>query len=416
MSPEQARGNAGDFRTDQFSFGALLYEMATGSFAFRRDSVADTLSAVLHEEPRPIADLNPRIPAPFRWTIERCLSKDPNERYAATDDLARELRWVRDRLSEALAEPKPIDEQRHVAGAGWKTWLGVGAAAIAGGVAVLALLAGTPDAPRLTFSPFATASAYEGEPAWSPDGQTIAYTADVDGVLQVFVKRIGDALSRQVTQGSYDSSHPFWAPNGQRLYFIALAGEQEALWSVGVAGGRPEVLIENVTRAAIDPEGKRLALLRNEPSAILRQGLWWSSPPGTEPQRETRPPFDVLRTGGNGLVRFSRDGQLLVWIYAVDEVNPNNPHQSSLFYVIPNGPGAPAQGAEPGGERGQPHAVRLVAGQSPRDRFTARGPRRQPALVGRRYGFREHDADHRGAYERDDAGGVRDWSGRVCVR
>ncbi|MGH9202963.1 MAG: serine/threonine-protein kinase, partial [Vicinamibacterales bacterium] len=65
MSPEQARGTAGDFRTDQFSFGALVYEMATGTFAFRRDTVADTLSAVLHEEPRPIADLNPRLPAPF---------------------------------------------------------------------------------------------------------------------------------------------------------------------------------------------------------------------------------------------------------------------------------------------------------------------------------------------------------------
>ena len=181
----------------------------------------------------------------------------------------------------------------------------------------------------------------EGEPAWSPDGQTIAYTADVDGVLQVFVKRIGDALSRQVTQGTYDSNRPFWAPNGQRLYFISLAGEDDALWSVGVAGGRPEVLIENVAHAAIDHDGRRLALLRDEPAAILRQGLWWSSPPGAEPQREARPPFDVLRTGGRGQVRFSRDGQLLVWMYAVDEVNPNNPLQSSDFYVIPSGPGAP---------------------------------------------------------------------------
>ncbi len=63
MSPEQARGTLGDFRTDQFSFGAMLYEIATGRQAFRRDSVADTLAAVLHEEPRPITELNPRIPA-----------------------------------------------------------------------------------------------------------------------------------------------------------------------------------------------------------------------------------------------------------------------------------------------------------------------------------------------------------------
>ena len=66
MSPEQARGTAGDFRTDQFSFGVLLYELATVKHAFRRESVAETLSAGLHEEPHPIADLNPRIPAPVR--------------------------------------------------------------------------------------------------------------------------------------------------------------------------------------------------------------------------------------------------------------------------------------------------------------------------------------------------------------
>jgi Tol biopolymer transport system component len=340
MSPEQARGSAGDFRTDQFSFGALVYELATGKFAFRRDTVADTLSAVLHEEPRPLSDLNPRIPAPFRWAIERCLAKDPSERYSATDDLAREVRWIRDHLSEALAEPKPLEGTR--AGVpGWQLLTGLALAAVVGAAATLGLGALTPANPPLNFSPFASASAYEGEPAWSPDGQTIAYTADVDGVLQVFVKRVGDALSRQVTQGNFDSSHPFWAPNGQRLYFVSPAGEHDGLWSVGVAGGRPELLLENVARAAIDPEGKRMALLRDEPEAILRLGLWWSSPPGAEPTRETRPPFDQLRTGGNGQMRFSRDGRLLFWVYAVDAINPNNPQQSSDFYIIPNGPGAP---------------------------------------------------------------------------
>ena len=112
MSPEQARGTAGDFRTDQFSFGALLYEMATGKYAFRRDTMADTLAAVLHDEPRPIAEQNPRIPASVRWIIERCLAKDVGDRYSATDDLARELRWVRDHLSEALTEPKPAPASR----------------------------------------------------------------------------------------------------------------------------------------------------------------------------------------------------------------------------------------------------------------------------------------------------------------
>jgi hypothetical protein len=254
MSPEQARGTPGDFRTDQFSFGALLYEMATGRHAFRRDTIADTLSAVLHEEPRPIADLNPRIPAPVRWTIERCLAKDANERYSATDDLARELRLTRDRLAEALAEPKPDAAPR--AAAPWKLPAAIAAAASIGAFGMLFLRVGPSGAPALRFTPFATASAYEGEPAWSPDGQSIAYTADVDGVLQVFVKRASDAVSRPLTQGQFDASHPFWSTNGERVYYVSQAGEWEALWSVGVAGGRPEIAIEDRSRrlAARAPE------------------------------------------------------------------------------------------------------------------------------------------------------------------
>jgi Tol biopolymer transport system component len=338
MSPEQARGTPGDYRTDQFSFGVLLYEMATGKFAFRRDTMADTLAAVLHDEPRPIAELNPRIPAPVRWTIERCLAKDPADRYSATDDLARELRFTRDRLAEALAEPKPGE-----AAPAKRTWTlpaVLSAAALAGALIALLFTGAPQDTPSPRFTPLATASAYEAEPAWSPDGQSIAYTADVNGILQIFVKRAGDAVSRPLTQGNFDASHPFWSINGDRVYYVSLAGEFDALWSVGVAGGRPEMVLENVARAAIDPDGSRMALLRLEPDADMRQTLWWSTPPGAPPTRETRAPFDRLRTGGDGLVRFSGDGQLLVWMYDVDTVNLADPAQSVGFYLVPRGDGA----------------------------------------------------------------------------
>src|SRR5688572_808317 len=338
MSPEQARGTPGDFRTDQYSFGALVYEMATGTHAFRRDTMADTLAAVLHDEPRPIAEQNPRIPAPVRWTIERCLAKDPADRYSATDDLARELRFTRDRLAEALAEPRLTQEPAPGVG---RSRLVVAAtiAAVVGAVAALVWSNQQADAPAAQFVPLASASSYEGEPAWSPDSQSIAYTADVDGVLQIFVKRVGDALSRQLTQGQFDASHPFWARNGERLYYISQAGAYEALWSVGVAGGRPELELENVVRAAIDAAGARLALLRVDPDADLRQTLWWSSPPGAEPTREQRAPFDRLRTGGDGLVRFSADGQLLVWMYEVDTINSVDPERQSGFYLVPSDSG-----------------------------------------------------------------------------
>src|SRR5262249_2509488 len=87
MSPEQATGEAVDFRSDQFSFGSILYEMATGNRAFLRKTAIDTLGAILNDDPEPIASLNPLTPAPVRWIVERCLSKEPGKRYAATADL-----------------------------------------------------------------------------------------------------------------------------------------------------------------------------------------------------------------------------------------------------------------------------------------------------------------------------------------
>ena len=110
MSPEQARGEKVDFRSDQFSFGSVLYEMATGRRAFKENTRIDTLAAVLNEEPEPIAKLRPGLPPPLRWVIERCHAKAAGDRYESTGDLAREIRGIREHLSEvsgsaAVEEP-----------------------------------------------------------------------------------------------------------------------------------------------------------------------------------------------------------------------------------------------------------------------------------------------------------------------
>jgi predicted ATPase len=112
MSPEQASGAPFDFRSDQFSFGLVLYEMVTGKRAFPRGTAAETLVAIMREQAEPIAVQNPDAPAPLCWAIERCLAKDPDKRYFSTRDLARELAAIRDRFSERpgrQAEPRPAN-------------------------------------------------------------------------------------------------------------------------------------------------------------------------------------------------------------------------------------------------------------------------------------------------------------------
>src|SRR5207249_1887288 len=112
MSPEQASGDRLDFRSDQFSFGLVLYEMVTGKRAFQRSTAAETLVAILREQAEPIGVQNPDAPAPLCWAIERCLAKEPDKRYVSTRDLARELAAIRDRFSEKpvmQVEPRPTN-------------------------------------------------------------------------------------------------------------------------------------------------------------------------------------------------------------------------------------------------------------------------------------------------------------------
>src|SRR5579864_5492919 len=105
MSPEQARGESSDFRSDQFSFGAVVYEMATGRRAFAGSTEVDALAAVIRDQPEPIGRINPQTPAPLQWAVERCLAKNARERYGSTRDLLNELSAILGSISQPQAAP-----------------------------------------------------------------------------------------------------------------------------------------------------------------------------------------------------------------------------------------------------------------------------------------------------------------------
>lgn len=109
MSPQQAAGLPVDFHSDQFSFGSLLYEMVTGKRPFERRTAAQTLAAIIEDEPEPATNLNPRAPPALDAIIRRCMKKDPEQRYTSTDELARELKRQREQFSAKLKFFHAID-------------------------------------------------------------------------------------------------------------------------------------------------------------------------------------------------------------------------------------------------------------------------------------------------------------------
>jgi serine/threonine protein kinase len=107
MSPEQARGEPATPASDQFSVGCIFYEMLTARPAFAHGSAAETLSSILRDEPPPIEQINPAVPVPLRWIVGRCLAKSPRDRYVSTRDLARDIRFLGQHLTESDARALP---------------------------------------------------------------------------------------------------------------------------------------------------------------------------------------------------------------------------------------------------------------------------------------------------------------------
>jgi len=258
MSPEQARGQELDARSDQFSLGLLLYELASGKRAFERPSAAETMAAIIREEAEP---LPATVPAPLRWTIERCLAKDANSRYESTRDLYHELRTLCDHLSQAVQSPyagAPPKSRSH-----WLLAAAVGAIVLAAGIFAGALwqrsrvpaerawTGSRLGGPRVSFSP-----------RISPDGQLLAFIALVDSVTQLGVMKTGADSWTLLTHGTGVGyvQNVCWSHDGSKLYFDRYWGKPAGVYTIPPLGGEPVLLLENAFQPQALPDGSLVVL------------------------------------------------------------------------------------------------------------------------------------------------------------
>lgn len=260
MSPEQAGAQPIDFRSDQFALGSILYEMCTGKRAFQKKTSVDTLAAILHEEPEPIGTVNPGVPPPLRWLIERCLAKDANDRYTSTTDLAKDVATLRNHLTDSLLSEGQSTGPRP----GLRRAIGTVAVAL-----LVALLAGgfiasslqhissssTLRFKRISFGNFTITSA-----RFAPDSQTIVYSTR------------GESELRTVSTGSPESRS--LGIKHAEVGSISVRGDMAVLLDSEVrennyptlaraplGGGTPREILENTLAVCWAPDGDSIAVV-----------------------------------------------------------------------------------------------------------------------------------------------------------
>jgi serine/threonine protein kinase len=217
MSPEQVEGKEVDGRSDIFSLGAVLYEMLTGKRAFEGKSQLSVASAILEREPAPIHGLKPLTPASFAHVVERCLAKNPDDRWQAARDVASELTWVAQGAGTSQATAvTPRSQKKIVWGLTvtcfsllfWLGWTQVR----------------TPVVPhqklRLSLLPPAGKSFSPRNVSISPDGQKIAFLAEGEGANKLWIRSLSSGSAQELnnTEGAI---YPFWSGDSRQVGFFA---------------------------------------------------------------------------------------------------------------------------------------------------------------------------------------------------
>ena len=269
MSPEQIRGMDLDPRSDIFSLGAVLYEMVTGRRAFDGKSQLSIVSAILEKEPEPVTSIAPLTPPNLDHVIDRCLAKDPEERWQTARDVGSELKWIGERpdTSSSVAQP------RANSGGMWLLWMLCG---VLLGAGLAAVLAWRSQSPVLQESYFLAAVPFTvHDMALAPNGHTVAAVGFSERARtnDLWLYDVGSQAPREVAQ-TEDASFPFWSPDGKSVGFFA----DGKLKKLDVSGGPVQVICD--APSARGGTWNRDGVIVFNPSGHLSGGLYRVSAAG----------------------------------------------------------------------------------------------------------------------------------------
>jgi eukaryotic-like serine/threonine-protein kinase len=235
MAPEQVRGEGADPRTDIFAFGAVLYEMLTGVRAFRRDTAAETMTAVLKDDPPELSDPGRMVSPTLERIVRRCLEKSPEQRFQSARDLSFALSALSGSETSAVARAAAAVPRRMPV----LLWLSAALAMVA--VAAMTWFVARRPMP-MTRMQFALAVPDEmsiSHMALSRDGSMLVFVSpeESSALPMLYVQRIGSS-SVTLLPGTQGASYPFWSPDGAYVGFFA----NGKLQKMAISGGTPQVL------------------------------------------------------------------------------------------------------------------------------------------------------------------------------
>ena len=246
MSPEQLRGKAVDQRTDIFSFGTVLYEMLSGQKAFQKEATADTISAILREDPPELSGTNKNVDLGLERVVHRCLEKNREQRFHSASDLAfalESLSGSQSRLDTSVIETSKFETRSRtralLANAGWIT-----AVLLLASTAIFAYVYYRRAPVSLDTYRFSInapeKSSFTEAAALSPDGRQIALVVtDAAGVTSLWTHALDSLESRRLA-GTEGASFPFWSPDGRSVGFFA-SGK---LKKIDSGGGPPQIIAD----------------------------------------------------------------------------------------------------------------------------------------------------------------------------